>query len=194
MPADGPSKEQLEYYFKNSRAYFDELAKQFYETDREYYNKYIAPFYSGPFSGAPLAGSTSQRKPAFFVVVGALFTLLIGGLVLFINLEQFDDSGNEQKKQVEDTQEKARSKPDERFRSPDSKTETESSNYEKGLKFFKQKNYDSAERYFNRVTKDDDNYDDAQNKLEEIKKLREENSTGNEKERNRRVQPIEKIR
>ena len=70
------------------------------------------------------------------------------------------------------------------------------SDYEKGLEFYRQKDYDAAERYFNKVTEDDDNYDNAQKRLEKIKKLRDENNTSSENERNRHVRPkpVERIR
>jgi hypothetical protein len=196
MPADGPSKEQLEYYFKNSRQYFDELAKQFYDSDRDYYNKFIAPFYGSPFGGAPHKTNSAGSRSAVFLVAGAVVALLVAGISFFLTLQKPDDTNYEQKKEIEETHEKARSKPDEQVKQPDSQTESNKklSDYDNGLKFYNQKDYDVAQRYFNKVTKDDDNYDDAQNKIEQIKKLRNENSSGNEKERNRRVQPIEKIR
>jgi len=197
MPADGPSKEQLEYYFKNSRPYFDELAKQLYDTDRDYYNKYIAPFYSSPFGGAPVRSTSAPRRTAVFTVAGAVVALLVAGISFFLTLQKPDDTNYEQKKEIEDTQEKARSKPDEQIEEPDTKTKSDKlSNYEKGLKFYKQKDYDAAARYFNKVTKVDDNYDNAQRKLEQIKKLRKENSSGNENNRDRYVKPkpVERIR
>ena len=135
MSADGPSKEELEYYFKNSRNYFDELAKHFYETDRDYYDKNIAPFYSSPFGGSPHRTNSAGGRSAVFVVAGAVVALLIGGIALFLNLEQPDDANYKQKKEIESTQEKARSKPDEQIEAPDTKTKSDKlSNYEKGLK------------------------------------------------------------
>jgi hypothetical protein len=45
MPS-GPSKQELEMYWKDSRQYFDELARYYKESDKAYYDEYIAPFYS----------------------------------------------------------------------------------------------------------------------------------------------------
>jgi hypothetical protein len=199
MPAEGPSKEQLEYYFKNSRQYFDELAKQFYETDREYYDKFIAPFYS-PF-GSMTPGSKPRSRAAISFTIAALLALIAGGFSVYLMLQRPEDTNYEQKKMIENTKENtkenAKSKPDERVKPPEMQTQSNKlSNYEKGLRFYNQKDYDAAERYFNKVSKDDDNYDDAQYKLEQIKKLREENKSGNENKRDRYIKPrpVERIR
>ena len=48
----GPSKEQLESLYKTSRKYFDELAKEYYTKDRDFYNKNFAPFYNNPLLAA----------------------------------------------------------------------------------------------------------------------------------------------
>ena len=48
----GPSKEQIEVFYRTSRKYFDELAKQYYVRDREFYIKYFAPYYSNPLLAA----------------------------------------------------------------------------------------------------------------------------------------------
>jgi hypothetical protein len=195
MSADGPSKEELEYYFKNSRQYFDELAKHFYETDRDYYNKFIAPFYS-PF-GRMTPGSKPRSKAAYSLVVAGLLGLLAAGFAVFLIFQSTDNTSIEPGKKTESPKENTRSKPDEKVKPPDTQTQSNKiSNYEKGLKFYNQKDYDAAERYFNKVTKDDDNYEDAQNKLEEINKLRDENTSGNREKRDRHVKPrpVEKIR
>lgn len=192
MSADGPSKEELEYYFKNSRQYFDELAKHFYETDREYYDKFIAPFYS-PF-GRMTPGSKPRNKAAYSLVIAGLLGLLAAGFAVFLIFQSTDNTSIEPKKKIESPKENTGSKPDEMVKPKTQSGET--SNYEKGLKFYNQKDYDAAEQYFNKVTKDDNNYEDAQHKLEEINKLRNESSTGSEKKRDRHVKPrpVERIR
>jgi len=69
----GPSKEQLESLFKTSRKYFDELAKEYYAKDREFYNKNFAPFYSNPLVAAKRGG-----KPARLVIAISLLVLILG--------------------------------------------------------------------------------------------------------------------
>ncbi len=69
----GPSKEQLESLFKTSRKYFDELAKDYYAKDRDFYNKNFAPFYSNPLIAAKGVG-----KPAKLVIAISLLVLILG--------------------------------------------------------------------------------------------------------------------
>ncbi|MFZ4590427.1 MAG: hypothetical protein ACOYN6_05480, partial [Ignavibacteria bacterium] len=69
----GPSKEQLESLFKTSRKYFDELAKDYYAKDRDFYNKNFAPFYSNPLIAAKGGG-----KPAKLVIAISLLVLILG--------------------------------------------------------------------------------------------------------------------
>jgi hypothetical protein len=194
MSADGPSKEELEYYFKNSRQYFDELAKHFYETDRDYYDKFIAPFYS-PF-GRMTPGSKPRNKVAYSLVIAGLLGLLAAGFAVFLIMQRPDDTEITPKRNIEKPRENVKSNSDKQKKTSQAKqNKNELSDYEKGLKFYKQKDYDAAERYFNKVTKDDDNFEDSQNKLEEINNLRDENNSNTEK-RNRHIRPkpVERIR
>ena len=69
----GPSKEQLESLFKTSRKYFDEMAKEYYAKDREFYNKNFAPFYSNP-----LLSTRTGKKPASLVLAVSMFVLIVG--------------------------------------------------------------------------------------------------------------------
>ena len=178
MSADGPSKEELEYYFKNSRKYFDELAKHFYETDRDYYDKFIAPFYS-PF-GRMTPGSKPRGKAALSLVIVGLLVMLALGFSVFLILQRPDDTDVTPGKKYEEQEKPSGDKEG---------NKNKQSDYEKGLEFYRQKDYDAAERYFNKVNEDDDNYDDAQKRLEKIKKLRDEDKSDNENERNRHVRP-----
>lgn len=196
MSADGPSKEELEYYFKNSRKYFDELARHFYETDRDYYDKFIAPFYS-PF-GRMTPGSKPRGKAALSLVIAGLLVIMALGFSVFLILQRPDDTDVTPGRKTEEPKENIRKNSEKQVKPSGEKQDSENkqSDYKKGLKFYKQKDYDAAERYFNKVSEDDDNYDDAQNKLKEIKKLRKENSSGIEKKRDRYVKPrpVERIR
>lgn len=78
----GPSKEQLESLFKTSRKYFDEMAKEYYVKDREFYNKNFAPFYSNPLIAAKSGG-----KPARLIIIliaSILVTLILFALSFFL--------------------------------------------------------------------------------------------------------------
>lgn len=70
----GPSKEQLESLFKTSRKYFDEMAKEYYTKDRDFYNKNFAPFYSNPLLAAKRSGRSSN------IAVAAVILLVIMGI------------------------------------------------------------------------------------------------------------------
>ncbi len=75
----GPSKEQLERIYKTSRKYFDDLAKRYYENDREYYNKYFAPFYTNPIyassKGIPNVKSRLLLMLFLILIAGFIFSL-----------------------------------------------------------------------------------------------------------------------
>jgi len=168
MPQSGPSHEELENYYKNSRSYFDELAKHYYETDRAYYNKCIAPFY-GPFSGLVPGKKAASR---ITVLSAMILVAVIGAAVaFFVALET--DSSKEQK-QIENADEKIQGNEFEKINANDTVSGKRKtlSNYEKGIEYYNLEDYSGAERYFRRVPKSDENYDDAQEKLEEIKEIK----------------------
>jgi len=73
----GPSKEQLESLFKTSRKYFDEMAKEYYAKDRDFYNKNFAPFYNNPFAASKKVG----KSPALFLTLGLSIAIAIAGFV-----------------------------------------------------------------------------------------------------------------
>jgi len=110
----GPSKEELENYWKTSRAYFDELARHYQTADPGYYSKFIAPFYSNPLY------SVSQRKsgssPIAIVVlsVAILVLGLIAGGVFFILQFEEEKTIQQESPKIEKTIEKEdkNSKPD----------------------------------------------------------------------------------
>jgi len=157
MESGRPSREQLENFFKNSRKYFDDIAKHYQEVDREYYDKYIAPFYNSPF-GAVSSGATKKAASVIAVAVG-LF-IVIFGVVVFLLVNQSTDSSDE----YEDAEVQSESIEDE------SDFEYKS-NYEKGLYFYDLGRYKKAEKYFKRVKETDDDYDDAIRRLKEIESM-----------------------
>jgi tetratricopeptide (TPR) repeat protein len=169
MSQSGPSHEELENYYKNSRPYFDELAKHYYETDRAYYNKYIAPFY-GPFSGIVPGKNAAASKIS--VLVAAILVAVIGAAVAFFLAVETDNP--KEQKQIEDVKDKSKKNTDEngKSRDTDSNKRKKLSDYERGIEYYNLEDYSGAERYFRRVPKSDENYDDAQEKLEEIKEIR----------------------
>lgn len=100
----GPSKEQLESLFKTSRKYFDEMAKEYYAKDRDFYNKNFAPFYSNP-----LISATKGKKPARLVIAVALFTFIMGiaaAMIMFLTNEQPDSKPTRKQEQNVDPVEK----------------------------------------------------------------------------------------
>jgi tetratricopeptide (TPR) repeat protein len=171
MSESGPSKEELENYFKNSRAYFDELAKHYYETDREYYNKFIAPFYS-PFMRIAPGGSSSAGTRIIFLVAAVLIAGIAAAVAFFISVESDTDLPKD-KQRIEDVKEKEQRDTEEKKITKDTVTNKRKtlSDYEKGVEFYKLGDYTGAERYLKRVPESDKNYDDAQEKLNEIKEL-----------------------
>jgi hypothetical protein len=185
MSQSGPSHEELENYYKNSRSYFDELAKHYYETDRAYYDKYIAPFY-GPFSGIVPGNKAAASR--ITILAAAILIAVIGAAAAFF-LAVETENPKEQKK-IEDVEERIpKSKEDKKVtKDPDSNKKKTLSDYEKGIEFYNLEDYSGAERYFRRVPKSDKNYEDAQEKLEEIKELR---NTGKDK-RYVKPSPIER--
>jgi hypothetical protein len=105
----GPSKEQLESLFKTSRKYFDEMAKEYYAKDRDFYNKNFAPFYSNP-----LLVTRKGNSPVKIVVAVGLFTLIMSfavAMLLFFNHEHTDNIPVRQSEKIQDPVEKKADKP-----------------------------------------------------------------------------------
>lgn len=90
----GPSKEQIDQFYRTSRKYFDELAKQYYEKDREFYNKYFAPYYSNPLLAA--RRKTSSGKIVVVVSLVSFLVLIAGIGFIFLTIES-----SEKKKEKE---------------------------------------------------------------------------------------------
>jgi tetratricopeptide (TPR) repeat protein len=171
--ASGPSKQELEMYFKSSRQYFDELARHYQQADPQYYKEYILPFYSNPFHSA----SGTQRSGgggAKLMVVIALFGVLAAGAAaffVFMNASSTDEPNVKEKRvQQQDVKEKTREVP--KSTDKDLKDVFPSDDFLLGSKYLAQKDYDKAEEYLKRVKPDDPNYEQAQQMLESIKVLR----------------------
>ncbi len=177
----GPSKEALAEYFKNNRQYFDSLANQYKEQDPEYYNKYIAPFYSNPFHSS----STSNKKGCSVRSVLAISILVfiagIAAVSLFLSKDKIERKLDEEiDRQIDKTIEEIQKdavKPDRMKKSvnPSDMLDTLSSiqslnDFQKGMTYFSVGDYDKAEHYFSLVKKDDPLFNEARKKLTEIRK------------------------
>jgi len=194
--ASGPSKEELQHYFQNNRQYFDSLAKYYIETDREYYNKFIAPFYS---SFRP------QKSSPKLIISIMLFISIMGGAALVYLVM---DSDKPVKKEttgrnheiinqdiIIDTIKPLVEKTD----SSSVVTSNDSEDYEKGMKYYHKADFSNAEKYFKLVPKNNKKYVEAQKKLYELQFIKEalDKQSGKEqqpKQNENRKQPLERLR
>lgn len=193
---EGPSKEELQNYWNNSRQYFDELAKSYRESDPEYYNKFIAPFYNSPFQTRSSTGSNSGAAKLLVALV--LFGVIAaGGIAVFVLMlgQSKDKSKNNPEKRVITETPKADSV-NVTALGDSLKFVTNSADYNVALTYFHAKDYDNAEKYFKMVPKTDKNYRSSQKYLKEIEIIRgiEVEPTPVPKPNNNRKQPIERIR
>lgn len=158
----GPTREELADYFKNNRKYFDELARHYKISDPEYYDKYIAPFYSVPF----VSSTVYRRGRPVVAVFAAGIAVLIAGIVMFFLMSQ-----NSIIEDVETDEEEIESEIEtDNINPPDSSgILNELSNYDRGIMYFQLGEYDKAEKYLEQVPKDSKFYKDARLKLAEAK-------------------------
>lgn len=197
--SSGPSKQELEMYWKNSRQYFDELANHYRQTDPEYYQKYIAPFYANPFVSQPQTFGMQQNPGSsggskLFSVMIALVLLIAGiGAAAYFMIRS-ENYSEEQSRSVEKETQQQKQNIDPK---PEiNKTEPEenpapvepSAEYEKGIEYFSKKEFDKAEDHLKKVPADDPNYNNAQRMLKFIRANKE---SGRD---NYRRRPIERVR
>jgi hypothetical protein len=177
----GPTKEELEKYFKNNRKYFDELAKNYKITDPDYYNKNIAPFYGYTFDSA----GNKKPSPRRLVIMAGLAIAVSFGISLLvffiqdkserkpiITAEQVEELAEESShskidtgivnnitsQKLLDTMEKAK----------------DNANFNHGKFLFKVKKYEEAEEYLKKVPKSHPEYEQVEYMLKEIKKYKKE--------------------
>jgi hypothetical protein len=188
--ASGPSKEELEIYWQNSRQYFDELARHYQKADPEYYKDFIQPFYSNPFrsSSQGKSGSGGAKLVAVMAVV-TLIGIAAASFFLFMSNVPEDKPERLNEKVTSDTITKQNiTEPP-----PEVETDTEKSvHFRRGEKLFEDKNYALAERYLKKVPASDKNYEDAQRVLEIIKTMNNAKEQNNS--RDKRVKPIQPVR
>ncbi|HEY3250334.1 MAG TPA: hypothetical protein VGK25_04375 [Ignavibacteria bacterium] len=93
--ATGPSKEELKMYWESSRQYFDELANYYRTADPQYYNEYIAPFYSNPFISAGTKSGSRRGTAIGVLAVGILLMGLAAGVAVFFLASGNDSSDDD---------------------------------------------------------------------------------------------------
>ncbi len=190
--ADGkPSKDQLDFYFRTSRKYFDELAKEYQTKDPEFYKEHIASYYNNPFKSA------SGKKAAPVVILGIVLAVAGGGAAFFLTNTQSttkkstrteEMARHEQSTTTENTSKATKEKVSitEPYVNYDSiAVSLLKTDFEKGAYYYGKKDYDAAEEYLNKIGKKDEDYYVARDVLKKI-----------EKERNNRTakkKPMEKI-
>lgn len=201
MSTSGPSKEELSDYWSNNRQYFDELSKYYLESDREYYNKYIAPFYNNPFHSA--SSSKGNNSGRLIVLMIAIIGVIGAGAAAFFVMMQSSPVKVDNKKIISpqvilDTVKRPETHIKNNADTTAKIIQTNSPYYEKAMKYYHNKDYDAAEQYFMLIEKNDKNYNNAQKRLLEIKFLRKDKDTQEdppvEPKNNSRKKPIERIR
>lgn len=189
--ASGPSKQELEMYWNNSRQYFDELAKHYQETDPQYYKQNILPFYNNPFQNTYSAQNktSGSKAAALFVVIGLVAVLGVGAAVVFFLLR--DSSTEFIEKQTQKIEESISGKdvkefetiekdPKENIKDPketvideeDSDGLDSEDHFIIGSKKISEKDYDKAEYHFKKVKKGTQYYEQSQQLLKNMKYLR----------------------
>ena len=179
MPT-GPSKQELEMYWTSSRQYFDELAKYYRESDKAYYDEYIAPFYNNPFISVSESGGRSKSGAAKLVVVMAIFIFLLAAGAAAVFLLMNENSGKDEQNDPVNKEKKLESKEKEETKTPgkeDTETGDETSlssddNFIIGSKKIADKDYDKAEYHLKKVKPGSQYYKQSKQLLESIKYLR----------------------
>jgi hypothetical protein len=180
---NGPSKEVLAEYFKNNRLYFDSLAREYKNSDPEYYNKFIAPFYNNPFHASTEKryynksnATPGKRNSVPLAVFLMSVSIVIAGVVLFMTTNRAVNlKTSESGKDADVKTEKAKQENASRKVSPSTILDTLSSiqkldYFQKGMAYYGAGDYDKAEAYFLQVPRDNIMYDEARKKLSEIRK------------------------
>lgn len=173
MSHGNPSKEQLQKYFKENRRYFDDLAKHYKESDREYYDSHIAPLYYGKTFAAVKGRGCGA---SVFIILAAILVLGVGVAVFFlVGVEQQPESIEYkiEKPAEENTPgvpEDGTGKTKEKVDPPDSPAF--GSDYDDGMYYFEKQQYKKAEEHFKKVKEDDPNYYMALMMLQALRDLK----------------------
>jgi len=185
----GPSKQELEMYWKNSRQYFDELAKHYQSADPEYYRLNIKPFYDNPFSSTYNASGQSRSNGggAKFVLVAIAFAVLaIVGAGAFFFISQ----GDSVSKRIEEITSPSEQVPQRELKSPEPTNENSTNPVEPedettgteelsdddifilGAKHISEKKYDKAVYELQKIKPGSKKYKEAQQLIESVKYLK----------------------
>jgi hypothetical protein len=184
--ANGPSKQDLELYWQNSRQYFDELAKHYQTADPEYYREFIKPFYDNPFrsvsSGQSKTGGGGGKAVFVAVFLLMFIGLLSAGVFLFMGKsssvkEKIEElAGDNEVTEKTYTKEKTvtgkENEPTEVSPEEDPSELSGEDNYIIGAKYIGEKKYDKAAWHLKQIKKGDKRYKEAQQLLESIKYLK----------------------
>ncbi len=187
----GPSKEDLELYWQNSRQYFDELARHYQTADPEYYRKYIKPYYDNPFRSAYTApGQTKSTGGGakFLVLMIAVAVLGIAGAGVFFLVSQGDSvsqkieqfSGNDEETTKRELKGKDSEKQEgttlvEPEEEPSMEKLSDDDLYIRGAKYISEKKYDEAVFELRKIKSGSKRYKEAQQLIESVKYLKKFN-------------------
>lgn len=192
--ASGPSKQELEMYWQNSRPYFDELARHYQQADPQYYKEYIEPFYTNPFRGTYQAKQSRGGAGKAIIVMVAILVLGIAGAASFMifylgsddtsskELEKIIKDIDPEKKTVEketstekETTKNDKDKQSDKETSNDPDERSDQDHFIEASKQIAEKDYDKAEYHLKKVKKGSEYYEQAQQLLKNMKFLRQYN-------------------
>lgn len=163
MESGRPSKEQIDYYYKTSRKYFDSLALKYLQEDKAFYNNYFAHYYHG---------KTKKQYPTqlkVLIFAGVIFLFAAGVFVLTLFLQKEPkvyslENNITEKKPVSNIESLSENQLDSMNLSY-MKTD-----FEKGTYFYNLGEYEKAKPYFEKVEKSDSDYQFAQDVLKSIER------------------------
>lgn len=167
----GPSKEELEMYWKSSRQHFDELAKYYKTADPAYYNQFIAPYYSNLFNRVSSGNSGSGVKKSLLISIALFFMILTAGIAVFFFSAKEQGSFKKTERQIETTKDN-NGKEDIKLSDKDIENIFSGDDFIIGSKYLAEKDYDNAEEHLKKIKPGEKNYKEAQQLLESIKYLR----------------------
>lgn len=172
----GPTKEELENYFKNNRKYFDELARNYKVSDPEYYNKFIAPFYG--YTETVNAGSKAPQRKVALTAGLAIIVGISAFLMIFFTKQNEEVEKVITSEKIEKLTQELNSSIDTMTTSSGDmgiKTDTlerikKNYNFNHGKFLFKLRKMEEAEEFLKKVPKNHPDYEQVEYMLKEIKK------------------------
>jgi hypothetical protein len=154
---NNPTKEELKRDWAANREHFEALSKFYYINDREYYDKYIAPFYESQSEVSKT--ETKNSRASVIIILGVVIALLASfGVLAYFLVSTVDETVNEGLEEiVVDSMAKGKN-----F----------DSDYMRAMKYMSKKDYDRAEKLLKKIPEDSPDYQNAQQLLESIKYLK----------------------